>query len=273
MNTLTLSREEKTNCGSDRLHTEMQSKVKYNNCCLVSDALQAGLAAARELASRPTKQKRRRQQDDTGEGGSGLSRRELEQSQANTAKRAGGAAKAAEELAERDREKERRANYKIPRRAAAEAEGAPADKRQKTADKGKKGRDEKDKKKKKEDREKKQKKAKKAKKKTKKQTSSESESSSAEEQQSSSSSSSDNDTSSDPSSEESSEDDSRKKRKKSGRRRMMSKEDWETGVGIWAIEDRPTGLQLRTGSAGRMTLEKLLEIGKYLQPKNIDTLT
>jgi hypothetical protein len=43
---------------------------------------------------------------------------------------------------------------------------------------------------------------------------------------------------------------------------MMSREDWETGVGLWPIEDRPVGLQLRTGSAGRMKLEKLLEVGK-----------
>jgi hypothetical protein len=41
----------------------------------------------------------------------------------------------------------------------------------------------------------------------------------------------------------------------------MCREDWEAGVGLWPLEDRPVAWR-RYGPAGRMTLDRLLGVGK-----------
>jgi hypothetical protein len=42
----------------------------------------------------------------------------------------------------------------------------------------------------------------------------------------------------------------------------MCREDWEAGVGLWPLEDRPVAWRSRYGPAGRMTLDRLLGVGK-----------
>jgi hypothetical protein len=42
----------------------------------------------------------------------------------------------------------------------------------------------------------------------------------------------------------------------------MCREDWEAGVGLWPLEDRPVAWRSRYGPAGRMTLDRLLGVGE-----------
>jgi len=172
-----------------------------------------------------------------------------------------------------ERQEQQTVPYRIPRRNPGSNSTAeePAAKKQKSNDSRRQKEGEKEKEKKRKKQEKKDKEAskrKKGKKNKRKQSSSESSSSS-----SSSSSEDESTESSSPSSmeetssasEQSDKEEGRRKKKKSaGLRRKMCREDWETGVGLWALEDRPRDMRSYHGSAGRMKLEKLLAIGKQL---------
>jgi len=149
--------------------------------------------------------------------------------------------------------------YRIPRRAASEADvDEPARKKSK---KGKgRGRNEKEKSKKSGKERSKKKRAADGEKKKKRRRSSSSSSSG----DSSSSSSEDAAGSSEESKEtgtesssSSSDDDRRKKRK----RRIMSRDDWLTSVEVWPLDERPDHLRTRKGAGGRRTLDSLLAIG------------
>jgi len=174
--------------------------------------------------------------------------------------------------------------YRIPRKSdSSKTREEPAKKKKKTdgkekedkrkGDKGRddkrkddKGNDGKGKKKKKskkeEDTGKKKRTGKKQKKSKKDSSGSSSGSSSDSESSSEDSDSSSSSSSSGESSEGNASDTGRKRKKNSEKRKIMCREDWNTSVELWPLEDRPSYLQSRHGSAGRMKLEKLLAIGE-----------
>jgi hypothetical protein len=60
-------------------------------------------------------------------------------------------------------------------------------------------------------------------------------------------------------------DDTRARRKKETKKhKIMCREDWEVGVSLWPLEDRPAALRSRSRPAGRMSLDRLLEFGKFV---------
>jgi hypothetical protein len=247
-----------------------------------ADALRAGMAAAAERGGQTSRRTRR------GEGAAGESGRRTTEPRAGGSglTTAAGASRTAQDIpdsgsrhrrtgATRPEEEpglqqvslagSRMETYRIPRKnpaASAVSEEPPAKKQKaskskKKDDGRKKRRGEKD-----SDAEK----QKKTKRRNKRKKSSSSETSSSSSEGSSSDSESEDSASSDStvtiSDESESEGERRKKRKKAGRRKRMCREDWETGVGLWALEDRPANMRSYKGSAGRMKLEKLLAIGK-----------
>jgi hypothetical protein len=64
-------------------------------------------------------------------------------------------------------------------------------------------------------------------------------------------------------SEDSSSEEDRHKKKKRRKHKRMSKEDWEAGLELCPLEDRPMYLRSRHGTAGRMSLTNLLKTGEF----------
>jgi hypothetical protein len=160
---------------------------------------------------------------------------------------------------------QRRTAYRIPRLPKPNSSKEPAAKKHKASNNN--SRSDKQKKHKKTEKEKGREKEggrKKAQKKKKKTRNSSSDSSSSESSESSSSDESIGSTSSKfrSVSEDSSSEEDRHKKKKRRKHKRMSKEDWEAGLELYPLEDRPMYLRSRHGTAGRMSLTNLLKTGE-----------
>ncbi len=251
-------------------------------CFFCAETLQAGLAAAGASASRPGRSGQVSLTAGQGRTGDSSRNRRTAETPASTAgpvPTPTSAARDARAAPTRSRVGEnaaggggsaasgtggqRSAAYRIPRIERPASSKEPAAKKQKTTDKGTCS--EKQKKRRKKDKEPERKKEQKKKKKRQESSSSSSsDSASADSSSEDSSSSSDSDT--ETISDSSSSGDDRRKKKKRKKGKKMSREDWEAGLELCPLEERPEFLRSRHGPAGRMKLTKLIDtgIGTYI---------